>query len=100
MRSWWAEIHRSLYLPHNFSTNQKLPLPSMVMHACNPDAQEVNTGGSRFRTSLGYITQASWKKPISNNKGWGCSPVVEHLPNKNKALGSIPSIQKGTSKTM
>jgi hypothetical protein len=27
--------------------------------------------------------------------GWGCSSVVEHLPNTHEVLGSIPTTEKG-----
>jgi len=31
-------------------------------------------------------------------RGWGFSSVVEHLPSKHKALGSVPSSEKKRKK--
>lgn len=95
-RSWWAETRRSPYLPRDISMSQKLLLTGMVVHAYNAGTQEVDTGASQFKTSLEYITQGQLEIHIKslpqNNKGWGCSPVVEHLPDMN-------SVRKETSKT-
>jgi len=35
---------------------------------------------------------------ITQNRGWGFSSVVERLPRKRKALGSVPSSEKKNQK--
>jgi len=41
-----------------------------------------------------------WQKTKQNKKqGWGFSSVVERLPSKRKALGSVPSSEKKFFKT-
>jgi len=39
-------------------------------------------------------TQPSRKHKIQKTWGWGFSSVVEHIPRKRKALGSVPSSEK------
>jgi len=42
--------------------------------------------------------QKGKKKKKEFTKGWGFSSVVEHLPSKRKALGSVPSSEKKKEK--
>jgi len=37
-------------------------------------------------------------KKKTKNRGWGFSSVVERLPSKRKALGSVPSSEKKKKK--
>jgi len=59
-----------------------------------------------FKASLVYIvgsklTRTTLGKPIfkkNKTRGWGFSSVVERLPRKRKALGSVPSSEKKNQK--
>ncbi len=46
------------------------------------------------------MAQGCVKLTIKSNqgRGWGFSSVVERLPRKRKALGSVPSSEGGTKK--
>jgi hypothetical protein len=56
-------------------------MPSMVVHSCNPNNQEVETEGLRVQGPVLY------SKTLFQNKtrAGGLAQVVEHLPRKQKA---------------
>jgi len=45
-----------------------------------------------YVVDVAYVAFASFK--VFNAGGWGFSSVVERLPRKRKALGSVPSSGK------
>jgi len=51
---------------------------------------------SKFEASQGYRARPCLKKPKLG--GWGFSSVVERLPSKPKALGSVSSSEKKKEK--
>jgi len=57
-------------------------------------------GGAEGRKEEGEsdIILFQFKTYKSNKRGWGFSSVVERLPRKRKALGSVPSSEKKNQK--
>jgi len=68
-------------------------VPRFAFYGCDKDYDEKQCGGERVRLD-------SWYSPLLEVKagGWGFSSVVERLPRKRKALGSVPSSEKKNQK--
>jgi hypothetical protein len=73
-------------------------MPGVVVHACNPSYSRGRSKRSMNLRPAQAVSEPLSQKQNTSKVAKGVDQVIEHLPSKCKAVGSIPSTKNKNKK--